>query len=66
MARPNYGAAKRTKELKKKAKREAKLARKHARRVDQGQGEPAVTEPIQESALPDTSPNEPGPPPRNG
>jgi hypothetical protein len=66
MARPNYGAAKRTKELKKKAKREAKLARKHARRVDQGQGEPAANEPIQESAPPDTSPNEPGPAPRNG
>ncbi len=32
MARPNYGAAKRTKELKKKAKREAKLARRHARK----------------------------------
>jgi hypothetical protein len=35
MARPNYGAAKRTRELKRKAKREAKLARKHARRADQ-------------------------------
>jgi hypothetical protein len=35
MARPNYGAAKRTRELKRKAKREAKLARKHARRTDQ-------------------------------
>jgi len=33
MARPNYGAVKRTKELKKKAKREAKLARKHARKA---------------------------------
>jgi hypothetical protein len=66
MARPNYGAAKRTKELKKKAKREAKLARKHARRVDQGQGEPAVNDPTRESAPPDTSANDPGPTPRNG
>jgi hypothetical protein len=61
MARPNYGAAKRTKELKKKAKREAKLARKHARRVDQGQGEPAVNERPQESAPPDTTAHDPGP-----
>lgn len=45
MARPNYGAAKRTKELKKKAKREAKLARRHARRADQGQPESAADAP---------------------
>jgi len=31
MARPRYTAAKRARELKQKAKREAKLARKHAR-----------------------------------
>jgi hypothetical protein len=42
MARPNYGAAKRTKELKRKAKREAKLARKHARRADHDRAEPTM------------------------
>jgi hypothetical protein len=61
MARPNYGAAKRTKELKKKAKREAKLARKHARRVDQGQPESAANAPTPESTSSNVSPIEPGP-----
>lgn len=41
MARPNYSSLKRTKELKRKAKREAKLARKHARKVTADQGDPA-------------------------
>jgi len=62
MARPNYGAAKRTKELKKKAKREAKLARKHARRAEQGQPEPAVNELAPESASSNVSPVDPGSP----
>jgi len=42
MARPNYSSLKRTKELKRKAKREAKLARKHARKVTGDQGDPAA------------------------
>ncbi len=60
MARPNYGAAKRTKELKKKAKREAKLARKHARRADQGQPESAANVPTSESPSSTVSSIEPG------
>ncbi len=65
MARPNYGAAKRTKELKKKAKREAKLARKHARRAEQGQPEPVVNELTPESASSNVSPVDPGSPSRS-
>lgn len=60
MARPNYGAAKRTKELKRKAKREAKLARKHARRADQDRAEPAM-EPAPQAGSSGAAPTETGP-----
>lgn len=61
MARPNYGAAKRTKELKKKAKREAKLARKHARRADQDRAEPTTMDPAPPAGSPGTTPPEAAP-----
>jgi hypothetical protein len=45
MARPNYNAVKRAKELKRKAKRDAKLARKHAKKAGEGgDAEPATDE----------------------
>ena len=53
MARPNYGAAKRTKELKKKAKREAKLARKHARRADQDRADSTTMDPAPPAGSPE-------------
>ena len=61
MARPNYGAAKRTRELKRKAKREAKLARKHARRADQPDA-PAGDAPVGEA--PASAPGSEGASPR--
>jgi len=54
MARPNYNAVKRAKELKRKAKRDAKLARKHAKKA----GEGADAEPTSDELAPD---REPGP-----
>lgn len=61
MARPNYGAAKRTKELKRKAKREAKLARKHARRADHDRGDSAGVDPAPQDGSPGAAPSESGP-----
>ena len=57
MGRPNYGAAKRTRELKRKAKREAKLARKHARRPDQPETPDGEAQPI--VSAPESAPTQP-------
>lgn len=54
MPGPNYNAIKRTKELKRKAKREAKLARKHARKAEEEAAAGASTPPTGESAWPST------------
>ncbi len=52
MPGPNYNAIKRTKELKRKAKREAKLARKHARKTEEDAASGTSTSPAGESPWP--------------
>ncbi len=56
MARPNYNAAKRAKELKRLAKREAKLARKHARKAGEASADPSP-----EGPAPAGGPEQPDP-----
>jgi|GEM_PF-2563748 len=62
MARPNYNAVKRQKELKRKAKREAKLAKRHARKAEQEGGGPSsdVSVPGGVAGAPDAGPSDPG------
>ena len=50
VSRPNYNAAKRARELKQKAKRDAKLARRQSR----GHGAPVDETPGSESSVPAT------------
>ena len=55
--RPNYGAAKRTRELKRNAKREAKLTRRQSRVIPVSQPD----RPHEPNPLPEPIPNEQDP-----